>query len=67
MKGELNLARIIIPIEGVFHFVAIIVVVEIGNYFWFINVNVMLTENFSNQFGFELKLVIVFYYLPRGC
>lgn len=44
MKGEGDLVGVIIPIESIFHFVAVVVVVVVGKDFWGVDYDLVLAE-----------------------
>lgn len=48
MKGEADFTSVIIPIEGVFHFVAVMVILTIGDNFWCLYGNAVLAENLGH-------------------
>ena len=64
MKGELDFAEFVIIIEGIFHFVAVIVRVVVSNNLGRINKNLVFAEDFGDEFGFELILIVPVDNLP---
>ena len=66
MKSEADLIGAIIPVEGIFHFVAIMIVVVVGENVWGREVDLVLAKKFDNYFLFKTQFVGVIDYLPRG-
>lgn len=48
MKSETNLISVIIPIKGIFHLVAVVIIAVVSKNFWGRNRNLMLTEKFDH-------------------
>ena len=66
VEGERNLRSGVIPIEGVFHFVAVKIVVTIGNNLWRGDINTVLAEDLGDEEGFLLIFVGKIKNLPGG-
>lgn len=66
VKSEFDLGGFVIPIEGVFHFVAVEIRLVVGDGGGSVDINVMLAEDFGNEVGFELVFVGPVENLPRG-
>ena len=66
VKGKLDSISLIIPIEGVFHFVTIVVIVAIGDDFGGVYSDAVFAEDFDDQGWFLLQFVIVVQDLPGG-
>ena len=66
VDGEVDFLGGMVPIEGIFHFIAVEIIVAIGNNFGGFKVDFFFAEGFDDEFGFEAVLGGEVKDLPRG-
>lgn len=66
VEGEGDLRFLVIPIESVFHFITVVIVLVISEDFGGGDIYLVFAEKFNNQCLLKFQFVVVIYDLPRG-